>query len=158
MTDECIEEMTAQGTYLVPTLAAVRNIIANKDNGVPAYAVEKCEKTTEIHIASIRAFYQAGGKIAMGTDAGTPYNTHGLNALELQYMVEVAGISPTDSLIISTRNGADLMRLEDQGTIAEGMAADLLIVDGDPTRDIKMAAQIANHRMVVKGGVVAKTR
>jgi imidazolonepropionase-like amidohydrolase len=42
--------------------------------------------------------------------------------------------------------------------IAEGKAADLLIVDGDPTLDIKMAAQIANHRMVVKGGVVAKAR
>ena len=86
-------------------------------------------------------FYQAGGKIAMGTDAGTPYNRHGLNAMELQYMVEEAGISPTDCLIISTRNGADLMRLDDRGTIAEGKAADLLIVDGNPTTDIAMAAK-----------------
>jgi len=158
MTDECVEEMVKRGTYLVPTLAAVKNILAHKDQGVPAYAVEKCERVVVDHINSIRMFYQAGGKIAMGTDAGTPYNRHGVNALELLYMVEEAGISPTDCLIMSTRNGADLMRLEDRGTLAEGKAADLLIVDGNPTEDIKMAAEMANHRMVVKNGTVAKER
>ena len=158
MTEECVEEMTKRGTYLVPTLAAVKNIIAHKDQGVPAYAVEKCERVVVDHIRSIRMFYQAGGRIAMGTDAGTPYNRHGLNALELQYMVDEAGISPTDSLIFSTRNGAELMGVSDRGTIAEGKAADLLIVDGNPVEDIAMAALSDNHRMVVKNGVVAKVR
>ncbi len=158
MTDECVQEMTARGTYLVPTLAAVKNILAHKDQGVPAYAVEKCERVVVDHIRSIRMFYQAGGRIAMGTDAGTPYNRHGVNALELQYMVDEAGISPTDSLIFATRNGADLMGLADRGTIAEGKAADLLVVDGNPVEDIAMAALAANHRMVVKNGVVAKAR
>ena len=134
MTQECVDEMLAHGTYLVPTLAAVKNILAHKDQGVPAYAVEKCERVVGTHVQSFRMFYQAGGKIAMGTDAGTPYNAHGVNALELAYMVEDAGITPTDALIMSTRNGADLMRLHDRGTIADGKAADLLIVDGDPHR------------------------
>lgn len=158
MTDECVEEMTARGTYLVPTLAAVKNILAHKDQGVPAYAVEKCERVVVDHVNSIRKFYKSGGRIAMGTDAGTPYNRHGMNALELQYMVEDAGISPTDSLIFSTRNGADLMGLTDRGTIADGKAADLLVVDGNPVADIAMAARVENHRMVVKNGAVAKVR
>lgn len=158
MTDECVEEMTSRGTYLVPTIAAVKNILAHKDQGVPAYAVEKCERIVVDHMRSIRMFYAAGGRIAMGTDAGTPYNRHGVNALELLYMVEEAGISPTDSLIFSTRNGADLMGLADRGTIAEGKAADLLIVDGNPVEDITMAAKVENHRTVVKNGVVAKAR
>ena len=158
MTDECVEEMTKRGTYLVPTLAAVRNIIAHKDQGVPAFAVEKCERVVVDHVNSIRKFYKAGGKIAMGTDAGTPYNRHGVNALELQYMVTEAGISPADALVFSTRNGTDLMGVTDRGTIAEGKAADLLIVDGNPVEDIAMAALVANHRMVVKNGVVAKVR
>lgn len=153
MTDECVEEMTARGTYLVPTLAAVKNILAHRDQGVPAYAVEKCERVTVEHVKSIRMFYEAGGKIAMGTDAGTPYNRHGENALELEYMVEDTGISPMDAITISTRNGADLMRLADRGTIAEGKAADLLIVDGDPLADITMVARRANHRLVVKNGI-----
>lgn len=158
MTDECVEEMTKRGTCLVPTLAAVKNIIAHKDQGVPAYAVEKCERVTVDHIRSVRAFYEAGGRIAMGTDAGTPYNRHGGNALELQYMVEDAGISPSDAIVFSTRNGAELMGLADRGTIADGKAADLLVVDGNPVEDIAMAALVANHRMVVKNGVVAKVR
>lgn len=153
MTDECVEEMLSHGTYLVPTLAAVKNILANKDHGVPAYAVEKCERVVVHHVASIRKFYEAGGKIAMGTDAGTPYNKHGENALELEYMVEETGISPMDAITFSTRNGCDLMRLEDRGTIAEGKAADMLIVDGDPLADITKVARRANHRMVVKNGV-----
>lgn len=152
MTEECVEEMTARGTYLVPTLAAVKNIIAHKDQGVPAYAVEKCERVTVEHVKSIRMFYAAGGKIAMGTDAGTPYNRHGDNALELEYMVEDAGISPGDAIVMSTRNGADLMRLADRGTVAEGKAADLLIVDGDPIADITKVSRRENHRMVVKNG------
>jgi len=158
MTDECVEEMTARGTYLVPTLAAVKNILAHKDQGVPAYAVEKCERVVVDHVNSIRKFYKAGGKIAMGTDAGTPYNRHGVNALELQYMVDEAGITPSDALVFSTRNGTDLMGVTDRGTIAEGKAADLLIVDGNPVEDIAMAALVANHRMVVKNGTVAKVR
>lgn len=158
LTEECVEEMTGRGTFLVPTLAAVKNIIAHKEQGVPAYAVEKCERVVVDHIRSVRMFYQAGGRIAMGTDAGTPYNRHGVNALELLYMVEDAGVSPTDSLIFSTRNGAELMGLADRGTVAEGKAADLLIVDGNPVEDIAMAAMVENHRLVVKNGVVARAR
>lgn len=158
MTEECVEEMVAAGTYLVPTLAAVKNIVRNKDKGIPAYAVEKAERVIEIHLNSIRMFHKAGGKIAMGTDAGTPFNLHGENALELAYMVEDAGISPVDSLLMSTRGGADLMRLEDRGSLAEGMAADMIVVDGNPLENIKMAADKANHRLVIKNGVIASQR
>ena len=158
MTERCVEEMTERGTYLVPTLAAVKNILAHKDKGVPAYAVEKCERIVVDHINSVRMFYEAGGKIAMGTDAGTPYNSHGVNALELEYMVVDAGLSPSDAMVFSTRNGADLMRLEDRGVIAEGLAADLLLVDGDPLGDITRVSRVENHRLVVKNGVVAMAR
>ena len=151
MDDKCIEEMKESGTYLVPTLAAVKNIIANKDNGIPAYAVEKSIRVTEFHQASVKAFYKAGGKIAMGTDAGTPFNTHGNNALELLYMTEV-GMSTTDALIASTANAADLVRDDSRGRIKEGAYADLLIVNGNPVDDITMVSDKSNHRAVVKYG------
>ena len=97
-------------------------------------------------------FYRAGGRIAMGTDAGTPFNFHGANARELEYMVEI-GISAADALTISTGNGADLMQNAAIGEIAAGKAADLLIVEGDPLADILMVADPVNHRQVVKNGV-----
>ena len=70
-------------------------------------------------------------------------------------MVE-AGLSPLDALRAATINAADLMRLDDRGRIAEGAAADLLVVDGDPSRDIAAAADRTRHRRVVKNGIVAE--
>jgi imidazolonepropionase-like amidohydrolase len=157
MTDECIEEMLKAGTYLVPTLAAIGNIMAHPDRGVPDYVIEKAGRVLEVHKESVRRYYQEGGLIAMGTDAGTPFNLHGANALELGYMVDI-GISPSDALIISTRNAADLIGLTDQGTVTPGMKADLLVVDGNPTERIALAAEAANHRLVVKGGIIAHDR
>ena len=152
MTDKCIEEMNDAGVYLVATISALKNIVAHAHKGVPSFIVEKAERVSEHHLASIRMFHAAGGKFAMGTDAGTPFNHHGENAQELAFLTEY-GLSPTEALVASTANGADLMGLEDIGRIAAGKQADLLLVEGDPTKDIHMAADTANHRAVYKAGV-----
>ena len=151
MDDRCVEEMVERGTYLVPTLAALRNILRNRDRGIAAYVVEKSERVSESHRKSIQMFYQAGGKLAMGTDAGTPFNYHGENALELRYMVDV-GIAPSDAIAAATSNAADLNRLPDRGRIKDGAAADILIVTGNPLDDIDAVADRANHRAVYKDG------
>ncbi len=151
MTDECVAEMLDQGTYLVPTLAAVHNIVRMKGS-VPDYVIEKAERVSERHRQSIATFYEAGGRIAMGTDAGTPFNQHGENAQELALMVGIA-IQPLDALRFSTSAAADLVGLEQEGRIAEGHFADLLVVEGDPLADIAMVAESVNHRLVVKRGL-----
>ncbi|MFQ5971959.1 MAG: amidohydrolase family protein [Alphaproteobacteria bacterium] len=148
--ETCIEEMVASGTYLVPTLSAVDSIREAKGR-VSDYVAEKIERIGIAHHRSIKAFYEAGGLLAMGTDAGTPFNRHGENKRELARMVDV-GINPRDALTISTGNAADLMGLEDRGRIAEGKRADFLIVDGNPTQDIANVADSTNHRLVVKDG------
>lgn len=153
MTDECIEEMLARGTVLVPTLAAINNIVNNRDGGIPDWALDKATEVAEIHRIAIKSFADAGGKIAMGTDAGTPFNMHGSNAQELALMVGI-GMTPAHVLTASTLNGADLMRLPNEGRVAVGAFADFLIVDGNPLDDIQRVADIANHRMVVKRGEV----
>ncbi len=152
MTEKCVEEMKAAGVYLVATISALKNIAVNAGNGVPAYAVEKTMRVSEHHLRSIRMFHAAGGKFAMGTDAGTPFNLHGENAQELGYLVEY-GLSPTEALVAATANGADLMGLDDIGRIEAGKQADLLLVEGDPTKDIRMVAERTNHRAVYKAGV-----
>ncbi len=151
MDERCVEEMIERRTYLVPTLAAVNNIIANADKGIPAYAVEKSLRVADVHRNAVKMFYEAGGKIAMGTDAGTPFNYHGENAIELRYMVSV-GVKPADALIAATSNAANLNRLPGHGRIEDGAVADLLIVEGNPVEDIEAAADKVNHRAVIKGG------
>lgn len=156
LTEKAIEEMLERGTYLVPTLSALRNIL-NNGHLVPPYAIEKSRKYGEFHVDSVERYYAAGGKMAMGTDAGTPFNRHGENAQELRYLVEV-GVSPMDAITMSTRNGAELMRQHERGTLAEGKFADLLAVYGDPLADIEAVADAANHALVVKNGRIAADR
>ena len=151
MNEECCREMVERGTFLVPTLAALRNILEHAEEGIPDYVVEKARRCAEAHERSVRMFHGAGGRIALGTDAGTPFNLHGANSDELRFLVEV-GLSNLDALRAGTRNAADLMRLDDRGRIAEGAAADLLVVDGDPSADIAAAADRNRHREVVKDG------
>ena len=122
LTDECVKEMKERGVWLVPTLAAVKNILKGYDDGdrsIPDYVIEKSRRVFDRHIASIKMYYKAGGRIAMGTDAGTPHNRHGENARELEFMCEI-GVSTRNSLFFSTASAADLMRLSDQGRIREG--------------------------------------
>ena len=153
MNDECCREMIERGTFLVPTLAALRNILGNLDAGIPDYIIEKAQRCAAAHEQSVRMFHAAGGRIALGTDAGTPFNLHGNNADELRFMVEV-GLTNLDALRAGTSNAADLMGLEDRGRIAEGAAGDLLVVVCDPSRDIEAAADRHRHRLVVKNGMV----
>ncbi|HYD69503.1 amidohydrolase family protein [Azospirillum sp.] len=153
MDERCLEEMLAAGTFLVPTIAAVKNILDHADQGIPAYVVDKARSVAERHQASFRMYQKAGGRIALGTDAGTPFNTHGANARELAYMVDW-GMTPTEALVAGTSQGADLMGLDHRiGTIAEGLMADLLLVRGNPAADIEAAADRTNHVEVYKAGL-----
>ena len=153
MTEECVEEMIGKKTFLVPTLSAVNNICKNKNNGIPEFIVEKTIRIQEKHHQSIKMFYKAGGKLAMGTDAGTPFNEHGENIQELQYMIDL-GISNIDALKISTGNAAELSSLEKRGHIRKGYFADLLIVSGNPIENISAVTKVENHRFIVKNGSI----
>jgi len=93
MDETCVREMLAQDAYLVPTISAPRNILDNRGNGIPEYVVGKAKRISGNHKRSIQRYYQAGGNIAMGTDAGTPFNQHGANAMELEFMVDL-GVKP----------------------------------------------------------------
>jgi imidazolonepropionase-like amidohydrolase len=157
MDDECIREMIDGGVFLVPTLAAVKNIINNRHMGIPDWAVEKSMRVYDIHLAAFKAFHDAGGKVALGTDAGTPFNMHGENAQELAWMVE-AGMDPLDALIAGTSNAAELIEPGERGAIAADKVADMLLVRGNPNEDIAMAAEKANHLAVIKNGKMVVDR
>ena len=157
MTDECVREMVERGTWLVPTLAALVNILdgAKKPGaGIPAYVTEKAERIAGRHVNSVKIFYAAGGRIAMGTDAGTPFNRHGDNARELEFMADI-GVGARDAIFFATASAADLMRLSDHGRLKEGHQADLLLVDGDPLSDVRRVSRKEHHGLVVKRGQVA---
>jgi imidazolonepropionase-like amidohydrolase len=87
-----------------------------------------------------------------GTDAVA--GAAGRNMEELIYRVEVGGQDPMDAVISATSRAAEALRLDDTiGSIAPGMEADLIAVDGDPLRDITALRRVV---FVMKSGVVFK--
>ncbi len=107
-------------------------------------------------IANVRALHAAGVDIVAGTDAGNPGTAHGASMHgELELLVR-AGLTPTEALAAATSVPARRFKLDDRGTIAVGQRADMLMVDGDPTRDI-----LATRAIVAvwkNGHAVARTK
>lgn len=97
--------------------------------------------------------HAAGAKMLVGDDFGAAFLPHGDYAKELELYVEGVGIPALDVLGWATRNGAELMGMQDDlGTIEVGKLADLLVVDGDPSQDVKLLQDRANLHVVMKGG------
>jgi imidazolonepropionase-like amidohydrolase len=97
---------------------------------------------------SIKAAYEAGVKIAVGTDA--PAIPHGKNADELVTLVDW-GMSPAAVLKAATVTAAELINVTDRGRLAEGLLADIIAVPGDPLADITVTQNVS---FVMKGGTV----
>ena len=102
----------------------------------------------------LKTFIAAGGReqIVAGTDAGSPFNVHSPLTREMQHYLE-AGLTPMEVIQSATLRAAQLQGVEkDLGTVTEGKYADMIIVDGDPLRDITLL----QHKivLVIKGGEV----
>lgn len=149
--DELLDIAVDRGTFLVPTMLAVDGIIRNAASGIPAWVVEKAEAEADQQRKSFVAAVSSGMRIAAGTDAGTPFNTHGDLARELALMVE-HGLSPMQTLVAATSGAAENLGLaHDLGTLTVGKLADLVVVDGDPVDDITATGRVL---LVVKDGIV----
>lgn len=125
--EEIVSWMIERGTFYVPTLAAVYEILNRRDI-LPSYIVEKAEAAKDAHRASFQLALKSGVKIALGTDAGTPYNQFGSARDEFLYMIE-AGMNPVQAVRSATCTAAQLLGVEERfGSIEPGKAADLLIL------------------------------
>lgn len=143
--DEAIATMVDNGTFLVSTrrLADAMDV-SHAPAELQAKAAEMFPKARK----SILAAYQAGVKIAVGTDA--PAIPHGRNADELVTLVEL-GLPPLAVLRAATTTAAELIDADDRGRLAEGLLADIIAVPGDPLQDMTVTQ---NVNFVMKGGKV----
>jgi imidazolonepropionase-like amidohydrolase len=152
LTDAAIKDMLARGTYFSATLVAASGIAEAPPDTVPDWARKKAVVATASHVDSFRRAYQAGVRLVLGTDAGTPFNFHGANARELALMVRY-GVSAEDGLRAATRNGADLLgKAAELGTLEVGKQADLVLCEGDVLADVNRLCDMDNIRLVVQSG------
>jgi len=145
--------MRSRGTCYSVTLSSIAGFRDAPPNTVAEWALDKAHTVEEYITSSFQRAYQGGVRIVLGTDAGTPFNRHGDNARELTQMVRL-GMKPLDALRAGTRNGAELLGLDDAGVIEVGRVADLVVCAGDATSDVGLLGDRANIRYVVQAGSV----
>ena len=151
--DEAIELMLERNAYLVPTLSAPYQIIrGGVKGGVPLFAVEKSKSVMKSHFQSVRRAYKSKIPIAMGTDAGTPFNCHGENLKEMELLVK-AGFTPMEAVMATTKTASEVLGLEKKiGTLEKGKVADLIVLDGDPLKDITLLQKKDKILAIIKDG------
>jgi imidazolonepropionase-like amidohydrolase len=143
------EAMAKRRVALCPTLAASEayaRYFQRWDGREPAPA------SVEENRNSFRLAMKAGVPICMGGDVGV--YTHGDNWLEMDAMAR-AGMRPDQVLMAATSVNAQIFRLSDRGQIKPGLLADLIAVEGDPTRDISAVRRL---QLVMKGGQLVEQR
>jgi imidazolonepropionase-like amidohydrolase len=154
-----IDEETARliaeaGAYLVPTLATYEALSEEgRSYGVPENVIRKIDEAREVGIRALRYAYEAGVRIASGSDLLGPLQSR--KARELEIKTEV--MSPMESLVSATKTNAELFGMENEiGTVQEGKLADLLVVAGNPLENIAILQKPENLRLIMKGGRMIK--
>jgi len=151
--DAGIAMMKKNGTYLVPTLYLADWMRENAAKiGLPAMYATKMKDVTAVSRQNIKKAFNAGVKIAFGTDAAV--YPHGLNAHEFAVYVQI-GMTPLQAIQTATVNAADLLGWSKIGSIENGNFADIIAVNGDPLKDVTV---LQDPVMVMKGGAVYKQK
>lgn len=150
--DAVLRRMADAGTVLVPTLCAGELLFRDEPlvAAMPAHLRQRMADFNDVHIATIRRAHELGVAIAMGTDAGTPGNHHGLNAEESVMLATHVGMTPAEAIASSTIVAARLLRQQEHlGSLDVGKHADVIAFHADPLDDITELTRVA---MVMAAG------
>ena len=152
MDDAAIATLKKNGTYLVPTLFLTEYMQAHLEHSdVPEYSKKKMRDISAAAQQNAKKAIAAGVKVAFGTDAAV--YPHGMNAGEFHVYVKL-GMTPLAAIQTATINAADLLGWKDRvGALETGKWADIIAVDGDPTKDVTALEHV---KFVMKGGAVYK--
>ena len=158
LTDEVLDLMAQHGTYYDPNFGLLlHNYIENKDKflgigNFNAQGFEYMEKGIPIGIDTFKRSLTRKVKIIFGTDVGA--GGLGRNFEEFIYRVRDGGQSPMEAIISATSRAAESIRMQDKiGTLAPGMEADIIALDGNPLDDITAVRRVV---FVMKSGKVYK--
>ncbi len=158
MNDETIAKLAASQIPLAPTQLFMHHIVEfaeisrNRQSIVDATA-----RMNEATMVSLHRAYAAGVKFAMGTDSGgfatVPYGQ--FHARELEMLMLYTGMSALEAIQAGTKHGAPAVNLpDDVGVLAEGKLADIIVVDGDPLKNIRVLYTPGKITHVILNGAV----
>jgi len=158
-TDDDLRLLVKNGTWLDPQAGLVfENYLLNKEKfvGTPGFPEEVFPMIKDLipmyHDFMKQALKIPGLKIVFGSDALA--GSHGRNAEEFIDRVRDVGVDPMAAMVSANSLAAQALNLADQiGSLAPGLQADIIALDGDPRKDITAVRRVV---FVMKGGVVYK--
>ncbi len=152
--DERVAKLMAEkGTYVVPTLVTYEALASEGASyGLPADSVEKIATVRTAGLQSLEIFKRAGVKMGFGSDLLGP--SHRLQSNEFRIRAEV--LSPFEVIQSATLIGAEVLNMQGKlGQLTAGSIADVLVVDGDPYKDINCLLGQGDHiPLVMKAGEI----
>ncbi len=162
LNDECLDIMAEKGVYFCPTILFLHEWFTVYS---PAYVPElhdqyPGESVAEKELArvygNLRKAHARGIGLTIGSDSFcsslTPYGTTALG--EMYAFVEHAGISPLETITAATKTGAQMLKVDHlTGTLEAGKSADLIVLSGDPLKNIR-ALKVENMELIMKEGAI----
>ena len=155
MDHAALEAVIDAGASIAPTFTFLANLADHGHTvGASAAQVDIFRDEIEATAQMMRAAFDAGVRLLCGSESGfslTPYGHW--HAREMELFVETLGLSPLEAIGCATRNGAFALRLDGRvGTVEVGRLADLLVVDGDPSIDVRVLGDRRRLRHVISRG------
>jgi imidazolonepropionase-like amidohydrolase len=160
LTDRHFELMVERGVYLVPTLAPEGRAMqyGQEALGYDDRSWNWMVMANSKMYDTVARAHKRGVKVAVGSDAAMPAVRHGESAYEMELLVK-AGLTNMEAIVAATSTGAELLGMADEvGSIEVGKLADLVVVDGDPLKDIRILQDLTRIKRVIKGGKVEVSR
>ena len=156
--EEALDQLEAQKDqyFVAPGLAWLLH--TSRDAGPWGIAPDSAlgiyyARELEIACETMAKMHKRGIRVLPGGDYGFAWTPHGTNAKDLQYLVEMVGMSPMEALVSATKYGGQIMgRPNELGQVKEGYLADLLLIDGDPVANIKLLQDRERILAVMKDG------
>jgi imidazolonepropionase-like amidohydrolase len=148
------KEIKRAGAYLVPTMVTYEAIWREgKNYGIADHLVHKINQAREKSVEGLTHAYRAGCKIGSGSDLLGDMQSQRAVEFELKGQV----MKPMEVLLSATRVNAEIFRMENQiGSVEPGKYADLLVVRGNPLKDLRVFQNADNLQVIMKGGVAVK--
>ncbi len=156
--DEVLEMGNKAGVIFVSTLIVWTAVLRHgAEVGRPRIDIELAHRRVNQMPQTYKRIRNSGGIMAIGTDSGTESLVRrlGSSAVELELLVKQCDFTPMEAIVAATKNGAMASFIGDKtGTIELGKFADIIIVDGDPLKDIKILQDRQKIKMVMLEGKI----
>jgi imidazolonepropionase-like amidohydrolase len=133
-------------------------LVSTLEEGAKYFGQEAIDATgykegLEIALFNMNRLHKAGVRVLPGGDYGFKWCPHGGYARDLEHFVKLVGMTAMEAIVSATKYGSQIMEMEDRiGTIEVGKLADILVVDGDPLKDISILQDHSKLNVILKDG------